>query len=130
MPDSFDYILCGDVLEHLRDPWAQLNKLVKLLKPGGGKVIVSLPNIRCYSVTMPLIFKDEWTYTSAGILDSTHLRFFTKTTAVEMLKKSGLNEIKVKPLIHGRRYKLLNILFFGLLKSLLASQWVLTGTKK
>jgi len=125
---SFDFILCGDVLEHLRDPWKQLDRLVKLIKPGG-QLIVSLPNIRCYWVTAPLIFKDEWTYASAGILDSTHLRFFTKTTAMEMLEKSGLVDITVKPVINRRRDKLVKVLSLGSLTPLLASQWVLTGSK-
>jgi len=126
---SFDYILCGDVLEHLRDPWAQLERLVSLMKPGG-ELVVSVPNIRCYWVTAPLIFKDEWTYVSAGILDSTHLRFFTKTTAVEMLEKSGLVDVTVKPVINRRRDKLAKVLSLGLLTPLVASQWVLTGSKK
>ncbi len=126
---SFDYIICGDILEHLKDPWEQLKRLLGLLKPGG-KIIVSLPNVRCYRVSFPLIFSGDWNYRDAGILDSTHLRFFTKKTSIQMLTEAGLLEVSCVPLIHRRRHKLLSICSFGLLTGLVTPQWVLTGTKQ
>ena len=126
--NSFDYIICGDVLEHLNDPWHQLRRLLKLLK-SGGKIIVSLPNIRYYEVSFPLVFRGDWTYTESGILDSTHLRFFTKKTSVQMLSKAGLSEITCDPLIQRQRDRLFQKASFGLLAGLVAPQWVLTGTK-
>jgi 2-polyprenyl-3-methyl-5-hydroxy-6-metoxy-1,4-benzoquinol methylase len=126
--ESFDYIICGDVLEHLKDPWGQLDRILKLLAPGG-KLIISLPNIRYYGVTFPLIFRDEWTYTDSGILDSTHYRFFTKSTSIQMLLSAGLVNISYNSIIHKRRDRLLNLVSFGLLTGLVTPQWVLTGTK-
>ena len=126
--DAFDYIICGDVLEHLNDPWFQLKRLSKFLKPGG-KIIVSLPNIRYYGVSFPLIFKDDWEYRDSGILDSTHLRFFTKKTGVKLLSSAGLSDINCVPLIHRSRDKLLSMGSFGLLTGLVSPQWVLTGIK-
>lgn len=125
---SFDYIICGDVLEHLKNPWHQLDRLLKLLKPGG-KIIVSLPNVRYYGVSFPLLFRDDWTYGDAGILDSTHLRFFTKTTSMNMLEGAGLSMIRFKPLISKRRDKLFCVGSFGLLAGIVTPQWVFCGTK-
>ncbi|MCK5831942.1 MAG: class I SAM-dependent methyltransferase [Methylococcales bacterium] len=127
--ESFDYILCGDVLEHLKDPWKQITNLLKLLKRGG-KIIISLPNVRYYGVSFPLIFRDEWTYREAGILDLTHFRFFTKSTGVDMLTKGGLVNVDCAPLFNRRRDKVFSIGSLGLLTGLVSPQWRFTGTKK
>lgn len=84
----FDLVLCLDVLEHLRDPWLMLRRLRDLLTPTG-QLIVSIPNIRHHSVLMPLLFKGEWRYSDAGILDQTHLRFFTQKTAQSLIEQAG-----------------------------------------
>lgn len=92
--DFFDCVICGDVLEHLRDPWATVRKLVKHLKPGGA-FVASLPNV-CYVNVVENLLKGEWNYEEAGVLDATHLRFFTKKSAVEMFEKTGLTVEKVQ----------------------------------
>lgn len=74
--DFFDYIIMGDVLEHLRRPDIVLKRLRKYVKKGG-HIIVSMPNVKHYSVILPLLFKDEFTYSDAGILDTTHLKMYT-----------------------------------------------------
>lgn len=84
---GFDYILFGDVLEHTVDPWAVLASYGGHLKPGG-RVVASIPNIRFYSVIVRLIF-NRWGYRESGILDKTHLRFFTLPTIKEMLERAG-----------------------------------------
>lgn len=88
-PDlRFDVVTCADVLEHLKDPWAALARLRGLLVPGG-RIVVSLPNVRHASVLLPLICGGRWDYVPAGILDRTHLRFFTPATALEMVRAAG-----------------------------------------
>lgn len=87
--ESFDLVLCLDVLEHLVDPWATLQRLQRLLRPGG-HLIVSLPNVRHYSVTFPLVFSGRWQYAEAGIMDRTHLRFFSHAGAIDLLSRAGL----------------------------------------
>ena len=87
--ESFDLILTLDILEHLVDPWSTLKKLNRLLKPGGS-IVVSIPNVRHYSVVIPLIFLGDWRYTQEGLLDSTHIRFFTGKTARRMFTQEGL----------------------------------------
>ena len=70
-----DVLVFGDVLEHLRDPLAVLRRLVDRLAPGG-TVAACIPNIGHWSVIASLM-AGEWTYTDSGLLDRTHLRFFT-----------------------------------------------------
>lgn len=89
---SFDLILCLDILEHLIDPWTVVKRLKRLLKPGG-RMVVSLPNVRHFSVLMPLIFLGDWRYSQEGLLDSTHIRFFTRNTATKLFSLVGL-EVK------------------------------------
>ena len=83
----FDYILLADVLEHLRDPWKVLDTFKRYLKPGG-KLLVSLPNIMHFSV-MRRMMQGYWTYEEAGILDKTHLRFFTLYEIDRTFKELG-----------------------------------------
>src|SRR5712691_2059238 len=75
-PDQyFDCILCADVLEHTRDPWIVLKRLMRILQDEG-VMIVSLPNLRHLSCVLKII-TDRFEYARDGILDKTHLRFFT-----------------------------------------------------
>jgi 2-polyprenyl-3-methyl-5-hydroxy-6-metoxy-1,4-benzoquinol methylase len=117
-PDnSIDLILCLDVLEHLIDPWSTVVKLTRLISPGGS-LIASIPNIRHHSVMLPLLLKGEWNYKDKDILDRTHLRFFTKRTAIELIKTGGLEVEYVlsAKLVFGSKCWLVNILSCGLLK--------------
>jgi len=118
---SIDVILCLDVLEHLVDPWAVVVKLKKYLKPGG-IIIGSLPNVKNLKVVIPLIFMDNWQYVDAGQLDRTHLRFFTKKTAVKLFQNAGL-EIVATPIWFSRKGNagLLNLLTLGLFRSFLVN---------
>lgn len=88
--ESFDIILALDILEHLVDPWSIIKKLHALLRPGG-RLIVSIPNVRHYSVVLPLLFLGDWRYTQEGLLDSTHIRFFTRKTAKKIFLAEGFS---------------------------------------
>lgn len=85
----FEVITCADVLEHLRDPAAVLRHLTRWLAPSG-RVVCSIPNVRHESVLLPLLLEGRWDYRAEGILDRTHLRFFTVTSAVRLLAEAGL----------------------------------------
>lgn len=74
--EPFDAIVCGDVLEHLRDPARVLRLLRSGLAPGG-VIIASIPNIKHWSVLHPLLVHDRFRYEDAGLLDRTHVHFFT-----------------------------------------------------
>jgi SAM-dependent methyltransferase len=97
---EFDYLIFGDVLEHLPEPEQALERYLPFLAPDG-RVIVSVPNMRFYSVLLRLIF-DRWSYTDSGVRDRTHLRIFTRRSLIRMLNEAGL---EVESL--SRNYRLL-----------------------
>jgi methionine biosynthesis protein MetW len=88
VPDHFDVVLCGDVLEHLQDPGAVLRKLRRRLAPDG-YLVVSIPNIAHGSVRLSLM-EGRFSYTPYGLLDATHLRFFTLASIVDLFNQNGL----------------------------------------
>jgi 2-polyprenyl-3-methyl-5-hydroxy-6-metoxy-1,4-benzoquinol methylase len=85
--ERFDVIAFGDVLEHLRDPEGVLVKMRGLLFPEG-YVVASIPNVAHRSVRLSLLF-GEFNYADAGLLDRTHLRFFTRKTVELMVAEAG-----------------------------------------
>lgn len=86
--EPFDVIVFNDVLEHMVDPWATLTFTRRILIPGG-LVVASIPNVRYWEVIWDLIVHGRWTYTETGPLDRTHVRFFTRSSACELLTTSG-----------------------------------------
>jgi len=85
----FDCVIFADVLEHFVDPWGALKKTKRILK-NGGQIVASVPNVRHWSVIKALL-EGKWEYQEAGILDRTHLRFFTASSLVRMFKEIGFN---------------------------------------
>jgi 2-polyprenyl-3-methyl-5-hydroxy-6-metoxy-1,4-benzoquinol methylase len=92
--EQFDAVIYGDVLEHLRDPLTVLRKSRPLLARGGS-VIISIPNIAHGAVRLALL-KGRWEYRSLGLLDDTHLKFFTKDSLREMLRQAGLAQVEIR----------------------------------
>lgn len=89
MPDNyFDLICFNDVLEHLVDPYSLLQKIKGKLKTGG-VIVASIPNVRWCMNLYNLIFRRQWKYEEEGVLDRTHLRFFTSKSALEMFMDAG-----------------------------------------
>jgi 2-polyprenyl-3-methyl-5-hydroxy-6-metoxy-1,4-benzoquinol methylase len=85
----FDCIVFSDVLEHLRDPWRTLERYLAWLEPGG-YVVASIPNVRNIALLFNLIVRGRWQYEDSGLLDRTHLRFFTRREIVELFANSSL----------------------------------------
>jgi SAM-dependent methyltransferase len=83
----FDAAIFGDVLEHLRDPWAALEATSELLAPGA-RVIASIPNIAHWSARLELL-RGRFPYAESGLFDATHLRFFTRRSALELAERAG-----------------------------------------
>lgn len=86
---KFHYIILGDILEHLQEPKLALKKIWKMLQQGGF-IVTSIPNVMHISVIGDLL-QGYWHYEEAGILDRTHLRFFTKFEVQELMVQSGFS---------------------------------------
>ena len=130
LPSSLDAILCLDVLEHLEDPWAAVKRISPLIKPEG-RLIISIPNIRNWKFVKNLLFKGDFKYRDAGLLDRTHLRFFTRDTAVELAEIGGL---KVQYHCNAHPWKffdmrnILSQLTLGGLDDLMIKQFVIVAS--
>ncbi len=81
-------MIFGDVLEHLHDP-ARLLRTLRPYLADDGALVCSIPNVGHWSVVLPLLTKDRWPYADAGLLDRTHVHFFTLTEARLMLRECG-----------------------------------------
>ncbi len=130
---SFDVILCGDVLEHLVDPWKAIESIKKFLKPGG-IMIVSCPNVRYYEMFTKVFFKGSFEYTSHGLFDKTHLRFFCKKDLVKIISENGgMNIESVVPSFKAQKtskISLLNSFTLGLFEQFLALQYIVCAKSK
>lgn len=89
---AFDYIIFGDVLEHLSQPAQALKRSLQLLRDKG-EIIISVPNIAHNSIILELL-NDRFVYHGTGLLDNTHIHFFTYRTLHKMLDECGLSVIK------------------------------------
>jgi len=125
---SFDAILCLDVLEHLVDPWRAVRRLGDALRPGG-VLVASIPNVRNIRVVGPLVLFGTWKYTDQGQLDRTHLRFFTRASAIELVGCGGLAVDRVETVI-GRRGKWINRLTLGAFRRFFDFQYLVRGVKQ
>lgn len=92
LSETFDVILFADVLEHLAWPVGVLERYLQWLSPGGS-VIISLPNVGLWSVRFAHLL-GQWNYEETGVLDRTHLRFFTRRTARRLIAEAGLTIVK------------------------------------
>ncbi len=93
----FERVLLIDILEHLKCPEAVLGDCHQLLA-GNGRAIVSLPNVANIAVRLPLLF-GQFHYSERGILDRTHLRFYTRKTARRLLEENGFEIVAEKPTV-------------------------------
>ena len=124
----FDVIICGDVLEHLIDPWATLKKLSAYLRVGG-VVIISIPNIAYWDVIRS-IMRDGFEYQDLGIMDRTHLRFFTRSTIISLIHSAGLKVVNEHRNVNVHRGQLWwRVLTFGYSKYADVVQFIFTAQK-
>jgi 2-polyprenyl-3-methyl-5-hydroxy-6-metoxy-1,4-benzoquinol methylase len=88
-----DCIVFADVIEHMVDPWGAVRRACALLAPGGS-LVCSIPNVAHWSATLPVVC-GRFDYQDYGVLDRTHLRFFTRRTAIELVESAGLRVQRV-----------------------------------
>jgi 2-polyprenyl-3-methyl-5-hydroxy-6-metoxy-1,4-benzoquinol methylase len=124
--NNIDVMLCLDILEHLVDPWSVVKQLHGRLSKNG-VIIASIPNVRYLRTSLPLLLEGKWELEDAGILDRSHLRFFVKDTAIQLMTCSGLQLQHVEPtgLERGRKARLLNLLTLGAFENLMAYQYLI-----
>jgi 2-polyprenyl-3-methyl-5-hydroxy-6-metoxy-1,4-benzoquinol methylase len=85
---SFDCIVLNDIVEHLADPWDALTR-IKMITHPGSVIVSSIPNVQFLPVSLGLLLGGRWDYADDGILDRTHLRFFTRKSTIEMFAQCG-----------------------------------------
>jgi len=123
----FDVVIFNDVLEHMVDPFTVLARIKSRIKDGG-MVVSSIPNIRYYHILFALVVRKNWEYEDSGILDRTHLRFFTVRSIRAMyerlgytvLRHEGINVMPDRPLM----YRLANVLLRGKVSDMQYEQFV------
>jgi len=91
----FDCAIFNDVLEHFIDPWKALRRVSGYLTDDGF-IVSSIPNVRYYHVLKDYLFNKNWDYGDEGVLDKTHLRFFTVNTIREMFQICGYRVVKIE----------------------------------
>ena len=101
-PCSFDGAAALDILEHMHDPWAALAQLRELLRPSAW-VVASIPNVRFLGVVLNLLVRGRFDYTESGILDRTHLRFFTRRSIEDLFQGAGYVDARIVGLEHPSR---------------------------
>lgn len=130
---EFDYIIFGDILEHLIHPEKVLKEFCSKLKTSG-RIIISLPNIAHIELFLQIYFKGSWPRNPRGIFDSTHLRWFTKKDSINMVKEAGLKleilerNFRARDQIGSKFNWFYNILKW-LNKDLVTFQYLLVATK-
>lgn len=111
----FDVIICNDVIEHMPDHQRFLSEIRAYLSPEG-MLVGSVPNVRFYDNLFKMLFEKDWRYAADGILDRTHLAFFTERSLRRALDEAGFQTVSIRGLNHdhlvdnsrkSRNYRLL-----------------------
>jgi 2-polyprenyl-3-methyl-5-hydroxy-6-metoxy-1,4-benzoquinol methylase len=124
-PDSFDTVLCLDSLEHMRNPWVLMSGLRRIMTRDA-HLLISVPNVRHLRVVIPLVLKGSFQYAESGLLDRTHLRFFTRASLLEAVTQAGFEVLETSStgLAPWSKAWVANTLTLGLLRPFLEFQLV------
>lgn len=122
----FDCIVFNDVLEHLVDPWGAVRDCHAMLSDGG-RVVASIPNMRYMRVLRRLVINADWTYDNFGVLDRTHLRWFTYKTMRSLFEDGGFEVELLEPINVERGWKARILLAIAPLADLAALQFVVVA---
>jgi SAM-dependent methyltransferase len=122
----FDAVLMSEVLEHLVDPWTLVKRVAEKLKPGA-LVLASSPNVAQIAILRGMI-ADRWELTEEGVMDRTHLRWFTQGSYRQMFEDAGIRVERLHPMAQpGPVGKLFNLVTLGRLRHLTMSQICIIG---
>jgi len=92
---SVDCVICNDVLEHLSDPWAVCLQIKRILRQSG-TIVASIPNVRYFPVFKKYFWGGDWEYEKWGVMDRTHLRFFTKRSIERLFFETGFHAEQIE----------------------------------
>ena len=127
---KLDLVLLLDVLEHLFDPPKALARVMEMLAEDG-TVIISLPNVAHFSISLPLLLRGRFDYTDAGILDRTHLHFFYQASALNLAKGAGLEPEKgLMSGTKGPKTRLVDLMTLGLIRDRLTKQYIFSSRRR
>ncbi|MFC1795952.1 class I SAM-dependent methyltransferase [Pseudomonadota bacterium] len=128
---DFDLIVFNDILEHIVDPWLCLELTRQLLVPGG-QVLASIPNMRFWPILSDLFFQGDWRYRDAGVMDKTHLRFFTRKSIIGLFAQSGYDIVAIdginKTWKKSVRWMVVNALSLGRFEDCVFPQFAVVAT--
>ena len=124
----FDCIVFNDVLEHLMDPYSTLVAMRDLLNKTG-VLVASIPNIRHWPEFVDYTLRGNWNYVNAGVLDRTHLRFFTKKSIMATIEQCGYSLINIQGINphYSRAQKIASVLSLGALEDTLYQQYAVVA---
>lgn len=132
LPDGyFDCIIFLDILEHLADPYSLLT-LVRNKLTENGVIVTSIPNVRYYRTLIDYCLFGNWDYTEDGILDNTHLRFFTHKSIKKMFDRLEFEILQLEGLqpARGPKWKILNFLSLNFFSDTRYLQYAVTVKPK
>lgn len=126
----YDLVICGDVLEHVFDPWQVLLN-VKALMKDDAILVCSIPNFRDFQTMKKIFLQGDFEYNpEGGILDKTHMRFFCKKNIINLFNKSGYKIEKIEPSFKyapsQKTRKWISQLSLGLLEEFMTFQYLVT----
>ena len=131
LPKGFDCIFFNDVLEHLVDPGAALRLAKTLLNPAGD-VVACIPNVLQYGNIKRIVLEQDWKYEEFGIMDRTHLRFFTRKSMERLFREEGYSIRQITGLASPRSitFRVVNLLLLGWFESMGHAQYVVVATPR
>jgi 2-polyprenyl-3-methyl-5-hydroxy-6-metoxy-1,4-benzoquinol methylase len=132
--NHYDLIICGDILEHVFDPWSVLRK-VKLLMSSKGVLVCSIPNFREFQTLRKIFLNGNFEYNpEGGILDRTHVRFFCKKNMIDLFTTSGFEINSIEPTFKWaatqKKRQLTNRILLGLFEEFIAYQYLIIAKKE
>ena len=128
-PGMFDVIIMSHVLEHFPKPELVIHRALTWLNDTG-RLLIALPNVRHISVLLKLVLKGDFKYEDSGILDRTHLRFFTRKSATRFLEENGLSVEKIETDIVGSNSVRLSKWSAGIMDDFASHAYNFVTTKK
>lgn len=125
--NSFDCVLYGDVLEHMRNPWQVLERHKAYLKPGG-RALACIPNVQNFRI-IGMLLAGKWEYTDSGLMDSTHLRWFTRREIYKLFESAGYKNIQIKPIPLPPRVRMITRILHKTLPDYFTRQYLVSAEK-